>query len=173
MAQFEIDGITELAKAMEAMGMDAGKLADAVLLAGADAARDVWREVAEKYDLRDTGEMIASIGFAKKPKNVEGAKSIDIYPQGNATTKNGETGFRNATKAFWIHYGDPDKKGSGWVDEVNIRAKEPVGAAMAGVWEQYLQTGEIPDVYYLAPKKTPTTQREQDYDNRRGRARRG
>lgn len=153
MAQFEIDGITELAKAMEAMGMDVGKLADAVLLAGGEAARDVWREVAEKYDLRDTGEMIASIGFATKPKNVEGAKNIDIYPQGNSTTKSGEAGFRNATKAFWIHYGDSDKKGSGWVDEVNIRAGEPVGAAMAGVWEQYLQTGEIPDVYYPAPKK--------------------
>lgn len=167
MAQFEIDGITELAKAMEAMGMDAGKLADAVLLAGAGAARDVWREVAEKHDLRDTGEMIESIGFATKPKNIEGAKSIDIYPQGNASD-----GFRNATKAFWIHYGDPDHKGSGWVDEVNIRAGEPVGAAMAGVWEQYLQTGGIPDAYYPATTKTPTTERERDYDNRRARARR-
>lgn len=154
MARFEIDGLTELAKAMEAMGKDVGRVADAVLLAGAGAARDVWREVAESHSLRDTGAMIESIGFASKPKNIGGAATIDIYPQGTDAN-----GLRNATKAYWIHYGDAGKRGSGWIDEVSQKAGEPVGDAMAGVWEQFLATGEVPDAYYPPPTKTPTSAR--------------
>lgn len=164
MAQFEIDGLTELVKAMEAMGHGVGQVADAVLLAGAGAARDVWREVAESYGLRATGDMIESVGFAKKPNTARGQLYIDIYPQGNSSDKRH---IRNATKAYWLHYGDPDHKGAGWIDAVDIKAGDPVTEAEVGVWEQFIQSGEIPDAYYHAPKKTPTSERELEYDRRR------
>lgn len=152
MAKIEIDGVTELVRAMEAMGQNEGLVADAILMAGAEAAADVWRENAEKYGLRKTGAMIESIGYKKKPTGKESGRYIDVFPQGEA--KHGKEGtIRNASKAYWTHYGEADRKGHDWITDVEYYADERVPIAEIDVWDQYLQTGEIPDAYYTGPKR--------------------
>lgn len=166
MAQFEIEGLDEIIAQMKSMQMLSGKVADAMLLAGAETARQVWQKVAEGYDLRLSGDMIDSIGFSSRPQTIGDAKRIDIYPLGV-----GSSGIRNATKAFWTHYAPKDHKGSGWVDAVDELAGEPVGLSMANVWEEFIKTGKVPEAVFPEVAKVRTSDVERAYDRQRNRHR--
>ena len=78
--------------------------------------------------------MIASIGFARKPKEIGSIRSIDIYPQGKD-----KRNIRNAEKAFILHYGTTKIRGSRWVDDADKISEQTVVPAMIRVWEQFLQ----------------------------------
>lgn len=134
MARFDISGLDETIEEMKRLGQMTGQTADAMLMAGADEVRKAWRQSAEEHRHRDTGDMIASIGFARKPKEIGSIRSIDIYPQGKD-----KRNIRNAEKAFILHYGTTKIRGSRWVDDADKISDQTVVPAMIRVWEQFLQ----------------------------------
>lgn len=134
MARFDVSGLDETIEEMKRLGQMTGQTADAMLMAGADEVRKAWRQSAEEHRHRDTGDMIASIGFARKPKEIGSIRTIDIYPQGKD-----KRNIRNAEKAFILHYGTTKIRGSRWVDDADKISEQTVAPAMIRVWEQFLQ----------------------------------
>ena len=134
MARFDVSGLDETIEEMKRLGQMTGQTADAMLMAGAEEVRKAWRQSAEEHRHRDTGDMIASIGFARTPKDVGSIRSIDIYPQGKD-----KRNIRNAEKAFILHYGTTKIRGSRWVDDADKISEQTVVPAMIRVWEQFLQ----------------------------------
>ena len=130
MARFDCTGLDDLIADMQREGVALdGELADAMLKAGAEKVRDAWRQAAEMHNHRDTGDMIKSIGYASKPKDIDGVRSIDIYPQGKD-----KKGVRNAEKAFVLHYGTSKITGSHWVDDADRLCDGTVVEAMQQVF---------------------------------------
>lgn len=134
MARFDVSGLDETIEEMKRLGQMTGQTADAMLMAGAEEVRKAWRQSAEEHRHRDTGDMIASIGFARTPKDVGSIRTIDIYPQGKD-----KRNIRNAEKAFILHYGTTKIRGSRWVDDADKISEQTVVPAMIRVWEQFLQ----------------------------------
>ena len=134
MARFDVSGLDETIEDMKRLGQMTGQTADAMLMAGAEEVRKAWRQSAEEHRHRDTGDMIASIGFARKPKEIGSIRTIDIYPQGKD-----KRNVRNAEKAFILHYGTTKIRGSRWVDDADKISEQTVVPAMIRVWEQFLQ----------------------------------
>lgn len=134
MARFNTTGIDSLIKEMEALGELAGETADEMLQAGAEQVKQAWKASAVKHGHVDTGDMVKSIGFSRKPKTANDVKSIDIYPQGKD-----KKGVRNAEKAFVLHYGTSQMRGTQWVDEADEQAGEPATAAMEAVWDEAMR----------------------------------
>lgn len=134
MARFDVSGLDETIEDMKRLGQMTGQTADAMLMAGAEEVRKAWRQSAEEHRHRDTGDMIASIGFARKPKEIGSIRSIDIYPQGKD-----KRNIRNAEKAFILHYGTTKIRGSRWVDDADKISEQTVVPAMIRVLEQFLQ----------------------------------
>lgn len=134
MARFDVSGLDETIEEMKRLGQMTGRTVDAMLMAGAVEVRKAWRQSAEEHRHRDTGDMIASIGFARKPKEISSIRTIDIYPQGKD-----KRNIRNAEKAFILHYGTTKIRGSRWVDDADKISEQTVVPAMIRVWEQFLQ----------------------------------
>ena len=134
MARFNVSGLDETIEEMKRIGQMTGRTADAMLMAGAEEVRKAWRQSAEEHRHRDTGDMIASIGFSRKPKEIGSIRSIDIYPQGKD-----KRNIRNAEKAFILHYGTTKIRGSRWVDDADKISEQTVVPAMIRAWEQFLQ----------------------------------
>lgn len=141
MARFEITGMDEIIDQMKSMQMLTGEVAESMLMAGAEEVRSAWRESAEEHGHRDTGQMIASVGYARKPKAASDALSVDIYPQG---TRPG--GVRNAEVAFVLHHGSGKLQASHWVDDADAAAGPRAEGAMVHVWDVFIQTGQTPPV---------------------------
>ena len=151
MARFETSGLDELVEEMKKMGELAGDAADKMLMAAAEEMKSAWKETAERFNLKDTGDMIDSINFSKSPKTARDVRMVDIYPQGKD-----RKGVRNAEKAFILHYGTSgsgsknahgkrskkDKRpGPGipathWVDSAETIAGPRVMDAMAKIWDK-------------------------------------
>ena len=134
MARFDVSGLDETIEEMKRLSQMTGQTADAMLMAGAEEVRKAWRQSAEEHRHRDTGDMIASIGFSRKPKEIGSIRTIDIYPQGKD-----KRNIRNAEKAFILHYGTTKIRGSRWVDDADKISEQTVVPAMIRVWEQFLQ----------------------------------
>lgn len=133
-ARFQCDGLDDLMERMTSVGeMLNGELADRMLLAGAEKVKEAWKNSAEKHNHRDNGDMIDSIGYASKPSDLGGVRSIDIYPQGTD-----KKGVRNAEKAFLLHYGWSDYTGSHWIDDADRECDSTVVPAMAAVFDAEL-----------------------------------
>ena len=151
MARFSTSGLDKLVDDVTRLGLGVSEVADEMLLAGAAEVKKSWQRTAERHGFEASGEMIDSIGFARRPTNVRDIKSIDIYPQGK-----GADGVRHAEKAFILHYGTSRKEprrrrkekkfpGNGippthWVDEAEQLAADPVQEAMERVFDEYLKT---------------------------------
>ena len=127
-----MDEIVREMNALAANGKALGDVTEAMIEAGAEAAKAVWKQVAEARRLRDTGDMIDSIGSAAPNKRETGAVYRDIYPLGKD-----RYGTSNAMKAYLLHYGTSRIKATYWVDEVEARVVEPLHDAMAAVWDDW------------------------------------
>ena len=132
MARFDTSGLDGVLEEMKREGELVGPAADAMLLAGAEQVKEAWRRSAEEHGHRDTGALIDSIGYPRKPKQAGDVRSIDIYPHGKDAK-----GVRNAEKAFVLHYGTSKMKGSGWVDDADRYSEETAIPAMIQVWDNY------------------------------------
>jgi hypothetical protein len=138
MARFDTSGLDDIIDAMAALDLLESEVADKMLMAGAEVVKQSWRVAAGMHGLKWSGDMIESIGFARKPKMINGIKTIDIYPQGKD-----KRGVRNAEKAFIHHYGSSRHKATHWVDDADEMSAEPVTEAMAGVYFDYLKEKEL------------------------------
>lgn len=134
MARFRTKGIDELINTLISIGEGAGELADKMLLAGAEQVKISWEYAAAYHGHRDTGDLIDSIGYARKPQTISGVRKIDIYPQGKD-----RKGVRNAEKAFVLHYGTSKKPGSRWVDMADDLSGPRVEIAMKKIYDEYLE----------------------------------
>ena len=133
MPRFSMTGLEPVLAEMQKLGEMSGPTAQKMLMAGAEAVRQAWRDSAEEHGHRDTGAMIDSINYARAPKDVSGALSIDISPQG----VDGH-GVRNAEKAFILNYGTSKIPGSGWVFDTDKKCETTVVPAMEAVWDAYI-----------------------------------
>lgn len=134
MAMLDTSGINDVIKQMDKLGELTGSAADEMLIAGAEIVKREMKKAAEEAGLRDTGEMIDSIGYSKKPKTIKDVKSIDIFPQGV-----NRKGVRNAYVLFVHNYGTSRFKGTRCVDVAVARSTPKVETAMRNVWEQKLK----------------------------------
>lgn len=141
MARFDMSGLDETIRDMRRLGQESGEAAKAMLQAGAEAVKAAWQRAAEEHGLRDTGDMIDSIGFSRNPKNIGGALSVDIYPQGKD-----RHGVRNAEKAFVLHYGTSKIAPTRWVDDADYYSENTAVTAMQGIWDEFVSTGMVPRV---------------------------
>lgn len=134
MARFATSGLDDAVRYLERMEMTTGELADSMLLAGAAAVREAWQEAAEIHKHKVTGQLIASIGYPRKPTTVEGIRMIDIYPQGKD-----HKGVRHAEKAFILHYGGRSNPGSRWIDTADEISGRTAVPAMLKVFDNYMR----------------------------------
>lgn len=139
MARFDVSGLDEVIRQMAELGELSGPVADRMLMAGAEQVRLAWQRSAQEHDHRDTGDMIRSIGYPRAPRDIEGVRAIDIYPQGT----DGK-GVRNAEKAFILHYGTRRLPGSRWIDDADAYAGPLVQAEFERIWDEYIRTGKVP-----------------------------
>lgn len=141
MARMQTMGLDETIEDMKRMGQLAGDVADAMIMTGAAVVRQHWQASAKRHGHEDTGDMIASIRYAKAPKSIDGMKAIDVYPQGRDYKRT-----RNAEKAFILHYGTTKIAASHWVDEAEQNADAPATQAMIRIWDTFIETGSVPVV---------------------------
>lgn len=137
MARFETDGLDAMIEEMHRMQQLTGHVARAVLQAGAEGVKKAWKLAAEEHGLRDTGDMIESIGFAHEPEDAGDVKFIDIYPQGTD-----RKGVRNAEKAFVLHYGTSKLNATRWVDDADAISEQTAVPAMQKVFDDWIQSKE-------------------------------
>ena len=134
MARFDMSGLDEIINRMRTLESGAEDVERAMIEAGAREVAEAWKRAAEEHGLRDTGEMIESIGPGKIHKG--GLIYCDIYPQGVD-----RKGVRNAEKAFRLHYGWSSFKATRWVDDADAYSEATAVPAMAAVWEEFISTG--------------------------------
>ena len=150
LARFSTEGLDELFADLTRYDQMSGPTADKMLLAGAEAVKQSWREEAERRTFRDTRSMINQIGFPKAVTRASDIASIDIYPQGTD-----KRGTRNAEKAFILHWGT-DSAGSKkrrtkkklpgpgiprtlWVDVADKAAGPRVIEVYTRIWDEFLK----------------------------------
>lgn len=141
MARLSMSGLDDIVEEMKKMGELSGKAADAMIVVGANETRDAWQQVAREHGYHDTGAMIESVGYRYKPGDIRDARVAVIYPQGKD-----KKGMRNAEKAFLLHYGTHRIQASYWVDKAEAVAEKKAYPAMEKVWDDYIRTGQLPNV---------------------------
>lgn len=135
LARFDMSGLNSVIDEMRRLEEDTGPTDERMIMAGAEEVKKAWRRSAEEHNHRDTGDMIESIGYPRKPENIGGALSIDIYPQGTD-----HKGVRNAEKAFILHYGTSKRPGSRWVDDADRYSEDTAVPEMKRIWDEYVQS---------------------------------
>lgn len=146
MATFRTEGLDDLIEDLDRMGQSTGELAERILMAGAEQVRRAWQKAADIHRLRLTGQMRASIGYARKPKHVGDILSVDIYPQGMSTyteMKNGKRiprkkPIRNAEIAFINHYGTSSHRATHFVDTADDLAGPLVEQEALRIYDEWL-----------------------------------
>lgn len=139
MARFDTSGMDDLLADMQRMGENTGPVAEAMTMAAAEVIKGCWQRSAEEHGLRDTGDLIASIGYPQAPTNFGDALGIDVYPQGKD-----RRGVRNAEKAFIQHYGSSRTPATYWVDDADHYSEEIIPDVLQGMWDEWLETGHVP-----------------------------
>ena len=134
MASFKTSGdlIDDVAKKLKELGEDvSGQLGQEMLDEGAKIIEFNWVKYIKNHKHIDTGEMVNSVGVAKKTKT---KKFRDIYPQGKDSK-----GVRNAEKAFIAHYGKSGQLGTRFVDEAEANSAAECAAAMQRKLDEYIE----------------------------------
>lgn len=136
MARLDVSGMDEVVEQMKNMQMLSSKVADEMLLAGAEIMKKSWQQTISRFGLIDTGDMLKSVGYPRKPKDINDARTIDVYPQGKD-----RDGVRNAEKAFILHYGRSNMDPTEFVDVAEQEAKAEADAAMEKIWNHFIENG--------------------------------
>ncbi|HBV86884.1 MAG TPA: hypothetical protein DEF42_09605 [Desulfosporosinus sp.] len=135
MARFNTTGLEGLIREVTKLGEAGEQVGEEMLMAAAEEVKQQWRISAGMHGLKWTGDMIESIGYPNKPKNVGGVKTIDIYPQGTD-----RRGTRNAEKAFILHYGSSSIRPTHWVDDADEAAGPLVIDVMEQIFDRFLRS---------------------------------
>lgn len=134
MARFDTSGLDELIADMMRHGQHTGPVAEEMVNAAVEEIAAAWKASAEAHGLRDTGAMIAAIGYPEPIQRIGGALARDVYPQGRDAK-----GVRNAEKAFILHYGTSRIKATHWIDDADEASEEPVQERLEAIWARYLE----------------------------------
>lgn len=156
MARFDTSGMDDLINDMIRMGQNTGPMAEAMTMTAAEIIKRCWQRSAEEHGLRDTGALIESIGYPVQPTNFGSAIGIDVCPQ-----KKDSRGVRNAEKAFIQHYGSSRTPATYWVDDADAYSEEAVPEALQAMWDEYLETGRIPDAAAAAAAFVPSATKKE------------
>jgi len=133
LARFEVKGTDDLANALESLGGKTGDIARTMISYGAVEMVKSWQDTIKKRGHVLTGQMEKSVK-PTKIKDVDGALSVEVYPQGKD-----DKGVRNAEKAFLAHYGWSSHTGDHFVDEVEEEGGEKAVEAMEKVMDQFIK----------------------------------
>lgn len=141
MANVHTAGLDDLISEMRRLGEDVGPVAEDICMTCAEIIREEWEIAAEQAGHRITGGLIRSIGYARKPKRVDDAWSIAVYPQGTVPGKLDIDGrpLRRAAVAFRLHYGTRGNPGSRFVEVAETRARVRTTAKAQEIWERFLR----------------------------------
>lgn len=137
MPRFDTSGLDEIIADIKRLGVEAEQIADDILMVAAAEVSGAWEQATKEAGHVDTGDMIKSIGCARKPRTINGIKTIEVYPRGKDSK-----GVRNAEKAFVLHYGTSSIKGSRFVDRAEQLAEPAVQQAAERLWNKYLEGKE-------------------------------
>lgn len=135
--RFYTEGIDEIVNDLVRLGEDVGPIADYMLAESGKVMKQAWKDMAEWHRLRDTGDMIESIDYDKKPRTLKGVRKIDVYPRGKD-----RHGVRNVEKAFLLHYGTSKIDATWWVDKAEREAAPRVFETMERIFDQYIEKGK-------------------------------
>lgn len=130
---------TQLADDLLKRSANMRKVAEAMLIAGAEELKREWKEVIEEHNFIDSGDMLDSVGYDAEKDLKGGALEIDVYAFGKDYK-----GIRNAQKAAMLHYGTSTIDGSRFVDEIEKRAAVSAPRAMQRVLDEFNRTGVVP-----------------------------
>ena len=129
MATLNWQGLDELYDEISRAGEQAGEVAQQMIQAGANEVVKAWKTAISQHGHVKTGDMQKSVGFKIKQKN--GMRFAEIYPQGKD-----RHGVRNAEKAFILHYGRSNLRGSRFVDEAERIAEAEAIPVMQEIWDK-------------------------------------
>ena len=105
MATLNWQGLDELYAEMSRAGERAGEIAQQMIRARANEVLNAWKIAIGMHGHVKTGDMMKSVDFKTKRQN--GMRVAEIYPMGED-----RHGVRNAEKAFILHYGRSNLRGS-------------------------------------------------------------
>ncbi len=134
MARFDTSGMEDILDDMKRLGELTGETADEMLMEGAGEVKECWKTAINRAGLRDTDDMINSVGYPRKPKTAGDIRQIDIYPQGTD-----RKGVRNAEKAFIQHYGTSRIPATHFVDVADEMSGPRVQEAFERIWDNHLK----------------------------------
>lgn len=137
MARFDTSGINDLINEVVRLGEVGEEVGDKMLLAGAEEVKNAWKFAAGLHGHIKTSDMVNSVEFSRRPENVGGVRTIDIYPQGKD-----RKGVRNAEKAFILHYGSSKLRPTHWVDDADAIAGPAVQETMEKVFDDFINRKE-------------------------------
>ena len=136
MARMTTHGLSELMVDLDALADASGEITDNILLAGAFEIKKEWIAAIRKQGLVDTGEMVASVGYGKRPRPDGEFKKIVVYPMGVDSK-----GVRNAQKAFVHNYGHPGRgiKMTRFIDDAERRVQPKLERRVDEVYDAELK----------------------------------
>lgn len=133
MASFNTSGIEDIINQMSRLGIESGPVAEEMCIAACEEIKDAWKSSAEKHGLRDTGALIDSIDYKKKPTRAGDIIYNDILPKGKDAK-----GTSNAKKAFILNFGTHKIPPTYWVDEAEENAGSKVQERIERIWNDFL-----------------------------------
>lgn len=141
MARLELDGLDRAVEEMERMGELTGAAANAMLMAGAAWIAQGLEKAAKREGHKDSGDMIASIGYNASPKYVQDVPTIQVYARGRD-----RKGVSNMDKAFVNNFGTTKLDETEWWEEGEAEAEPKAVKGMTEVWDEFVITGRVPQV---------------------------
>lgn len=153
MASCRFEGLDELIEQMERYSGNIEEVFDEMTIKGAEVCAEAWKETADKYHHKDSGDMIKSINYDRKIKKIGELKTSSIYPRGNQTKTTGQTRagkksylrgkpVRRAAIAFMRHYGTSARAGTYFVDEADKLTNEKAPQILFKRWNEFLERGK-------------------------------
>lgn len=125
----------------EGFGLELEAVPDSVLKAMLEAEAEIYvkaeRESLERYGVKDTGQLIASIK-AGSPRRSKGVMTVEITPEGSR--KRGKTTTTNAEIAYINEYGKRGQPARPAIREGDAAAEAPAQAAAEAVYDEYIKS---------------------------------
>lgn len=134
MARMDTSGLQDIIVALRKAGAETGEMAQEMVMAGAEEIKKGWQQAILSHGLVDSGQMLASVGYPKKPTVKNGVAEIDVYPQGKD-----KRGVRNAEKAFIQHYGSSRVKPTRFVDDAERNSADAAVESARAVFDKKMK----------------------------------
>lgn len=134
MAKMDTSGLQDIIRLLRKADAQTGKVAQEMVMAGAEEIKKGWQQAILAHGLVDSGQMLESVGYPKKPTVKNGVAEIDVYPQGKD-----KRGVRNAEKAFIQHYGSSRVKPTRFVDDAEEMSADAAVEAARTVFDKKMK----------------------------------